>query len=194
MAFSAFSQVEARGNDCIRISLAAEKLLQHLSRCDMCRGRPRYTVNGSWRPCFSELHLHEDGWVHFPELGKKAQLPFDQAGSGKFFDFHHCSIFFIHLVHLLRFLTPREVYTLRSRLLALQKRSQDCEKMEELGWEPGPALWLVVDAGSATSPKTLAATGPPRFSLRLATRQRTPLEQRPPPVWQQKDLRGTLRG
>ena len=86
-------------------------------------------MNGSWRPCFSELGLHEDGWVHFPELGRKAQLPFDQAENSD----------------LQR---PPEVYTLRSRLLALQKRSQDCEKMEEPR-EAGPALWLVVDAGSA---------------------------------------------
>ena len=39
----------------------------------------RYTVNGQWRPCFSQFKV-EDGWLDFRDLGKKAQLPLDQAG------------------------------------------------------------------------------------------------------------------
>ncbi|CAK9028737.1 unnamed protein product [Durusdinium trenchii] len=105
--------VEARCKDCIRISIAGDNLLQ-------------YTVNGSWRPCFTDLDIHEDGWVDFPDLGRKAQLPFDQ------------------------------VYTLRSQLRELQRRSrereEDTEASETSRPQPeanGGARWLVVDADSA---------------------------------------------
>ncbi|CAK9000564.1 Integrase catalytic domain-containing protein [Durusdinium trenchii] len=104
--------VEARCKDCIRISIAGDNLLQ-------------YTVNGSWRPCFTDLDIHEDGWVDFPDLGRKAQLPFDQ------------------------------VYTLRSQLRELQRRSrereEDTEASETSRPQPeanGGARWLVVDADS----------------------------------------------
>lgn len=111
--------VEPRCKDCIRISLAGEKLLQ-------------YSVNGSWRPCFSQLELHEDGWVDFPELGRRAQLPLDQ------------------------------VYTLRSQLKELQLRSQEETGCEASNGQTNHghgshgssangnsmALWLVVEAGS----------------------------------------------
>lgn len=113
--------VEPRCKDCIRISVAGDNLLQ-------------YSVNGSWRPCFSQLELHEDGWVDFPELGRRAQLPLDQ------------------------------VYTLRSQLKELQLRSQVEEETEASNghgqWNHcrhgshgsangnSMALWLVVEAGS----------------------------------------------
>ncbi|CAE7872152.1 unnamed protein product, partial [Symbiodinium microadriaticum] len=58
--------VEPQGRRSIRVSIAGDGLLQ-------------YSVNGSWRPCFHELHVREDGWLEIPELGKSAKLPDGQA-------------------------------------------------------------------------------------------------------------------
>ncbi|CAE7683702.1 unnamed protein product [Symbiodinium sp. CCMP2456] len=58
--------VEPQGRRSIRVSIAGDGLLQ-------------YSVNGSWRPCFRELHVREDGWLEIPELGKSAKLPDGQA-------------------------------------------------------------------------------------------------------------------
>eukprot|EP00434_Breviolum_minutum_P013742 symbB.v1.2.012119.t1/scaffold830.1/size159233/12 len=99
--------VEPRCKDCIRVSVAGEHLMQ-------------YTVNGSWRPCFSQL----DGWVDFLDLGRRAQLPFDQ------------------------------VYTLRSQLRELQYRCENeassaiADTIESNGIDVTAALWLVVEANS----------------------------------------------
>ncbi|CAJ1399342.1 unnamed protein product [Effrenium voratum] len=99
--------VEGRGKDCIRIHLADEGLIQ-------------YTVNGAWRPCFSQVEVNEDGWLELPELGRKARLPHDQ------------------------------VFTVRSELRDLLRAegTPPAEPAGTDSVKAGPACWLVVEADS----------------------------------------------